>query len=121
VLWLGLHVERPLLMDRIRRRARSQFEAGLVDETRELAARFDSHAPSFSGIGYAEARAYLDGRLDWEAAIAEDARRNVLFARRQATWFRREPDIHWLDATRTLALQDAAATVRRYLDKGASR
>jgi tRNA dimethylallyltransferase len=121
VLWLGLAVEPAVLRERIRGRARAQFDAGLVDETRALLQRFDPTLPSFSGIGYAEARAYLDGRLDWEAAIAEDARRNVLFARRQATWFRREPDIHWLDATRTLALQDAAATVRRYLDKGASR
>jgi tRNA dimethylallyltransferase len=115
VLWLGLHVERPLLMDRIRRRARSQFEAGLVDETRELAARFDSSAPSFSGIGYAEAMGVLEGRLDWEEAIAIDARRNGAFARRQATWFRREPDIRWLDATASLPVEPALAAVLGYL------
>jgi tRNA dimethylallyltransferase len=115
VLWLGLAVERAALRQRIRRRARAQFEAGLVDETRELAARFDSHAPSFSGIGYAEALGVLEGRLGWEEAIAVDARRNAAFARRQATWFRREPGIEWLDATTTLPMEPALAAATDYL------
>jgi tRNA dimethylallyltransferase len=115
VLWLGLSVEPPVLRERIRARARSQFDAGLVEETRALTARYPATLPSFSGIGYAEALAVIEGRLPLEDAIAEDARRNVLFARRQATWFRREPDIHWLDATRDLPLAEALGAVERYL------
>jgi tRNA dimethylallyltransferase len=114
VLWLGLQVEAPVLGERIRARARAQFDAGLIEETRALAARFDTTAPSFSGIGYAEALAVLQGRLSREEAIAEDARRNVLFARRQATWFRREPDIRWLDATEDLPIGTAAQQVLAY-------
>jgi tRNA dimethylallyltransferase len=117
VLWLGLEVSPPVLRERIRARARAQFDAGLVEETRSLLARFDPSLPSFSGIGYAEARAFIDGRLDWEAAIAEDARRNLLFARRQATWLRREPGIRWLDATTELPLAETAAATRDYLDR----
>jgi tRNA dimethylallyltransferase len=116
VLWLGLTVERAALLRRIHGRARAQFDAGLVDETRELAARFDSGAPSFSGIGYAEAMGVLDGHLDWEQAIAIDARRNAAFARRQATWFRREPEIEWLDATASLPVKAVLAAVAAYLD-----
>ncbi len=115
VLWLGLQVEPAVLRDRIRARARAQFEAGLVEETRALLARFDRSLPSFSGIGYAEALAVIEGRLPLEAAIAEDARRNLLFARRQATWFRREPDVQWLDSTTSIPLAEALASITAYL------
>jgi tRNA dimethylallyltransferase len=117
VLWLGLGVTSPILHARIRARAQAQFDAGLVDETRALIARYDSTLPSFSGIGYAEALAVIEGRLTPEAAIAEDARRNVLFARRQATWFRGEPDICWLDATRELPVTEALASALGYLGR----
>ena len=115
VLWLGLSVEPPALRERIHARARAQFDAGLVEETRALVARYSPTLPSFSGIGYAEALAVIEGRLTPEAAVAEDARRNVLFARRQATWFRREPDVHWLDATRALPLHEVSAAAQSYL------
>ena len=115
VLWLGLSVEPPALRERIHARARAQFAAGLVDETQSLVARFSPTLPSFSGIGYAEALAVIEGRMEVDAAVAEDARRNVLFARRQATWFRREPDVHWLDATRELPVDEASAAVESYL------
>jgi len=115
VLWLGLQVEPAVLRARIRARARAQFDAGLVEETRALVARFDPLLPSFSGIGYAEALAVIQSRLDIETAIAVDARRNVLFARRQATWFRREPDVQWLDATHELPLGQALAATTDYL------
>jgi tRNA dimethylallyltransferase len=115
VLWLGLAVPQALLRERIHARASAQFDAGLVEETRALAARFDPALPSFSGIGYAECLALIGGRLSREEAIAQDARRNVLFARRQATWFRREPDIHWLDATGALPTSAAGDEIARYL------
>ncbi len=115
VLWLGLQVEPAVLRARIRARAKAQFDAGLVEETRALAARFDPSLPSFSGIGYAEALAVIEGRLSLEQAIAQDARRNVMFARRQATWFRREPDVHWIDATHELPLREALAAASDYL------
>jgi len=65
---------------------------------RHLRERYDPSLPAFSAIGYREAWAVLDGTLTREAAIELDARRNQQFARRQATWFRTEPGIEWLDA-----------------------
>ncbi len=53
--------------------------------------------PAFSAIGYREAWAFIDGSLTLEQAIELDARRNEQFAKRQATWFRTERDISWLD------------------------
>ncbi len=115
VLWLGMNVEPPVLRERVHARARAQFDAGLVDETRALVARFSPTLPSFSGIGYAEALAVIERRLPLEEAIAQDARRNIVFARHQATWFRREADIRWLDATHELPLAEALSATREYL------
>lgn len=81
------------------RRAREQFHAGLVEEARALRERFDPALPAFSAIGYREAWAHLDGALTFEQAVDLDARRNEQFAKRQATWFRSEPEVEWIDAT----------------------
>jgi tRNA dimethylallyltransferase len=98
VAWLGLTVEPATHRRWIADRARSQFEAGLIDEARALRERYDPALPAFSAIGYREAWAVLDGTMTTEQAIAEDTRRNVAFAKRQRTWFRSEPDVQWLDA-----------------------
>jgi tRNA dimethylallyltransferase len=97
-VWIGLTLAPAEHQRRIAARARGQFDAGLIDEARTLRERFDPSLPAFSAIGYREAWAVLDGELTRPAAIELDARRNVQFAKRQATWFRRDPDIHWLDA-----------------------
>jgi tRNA dimethylallyltransferase len=98
VAWIGLDLDPSTHGEWIARRASEQFEAGLVDEARRLRARFDPNLPAFSAIGYREAWAVLDGALSRDEAIAEDARRNVAFAKRQRTWFRSESDIRWFDA-----------------------
>jgi tRNA dimethylallyltransferase len=96
-----------------RDRARAQLDAGLIEEARALRERFDPALPAFSAIGYREAWAVLDGELTREAAIAEDARRNQAFAKRQRTWFRAEPDVEWLDAAGGAATERALAVARR--------
>jgi tRNA dimethylallyltransferase len=98
VAWLGLGLAPDVHRSWIRRRAREQFDAGLIDEARALRERFDPSLRSFSAIGYREAWAVLDGALSREAAIELDATRNVQFAKRQGTWFRAEPGVEWLDA-----------------------
>jgi tRNA dimethylallyltransferase len=99
VRWLGLHVHTATHREWIAQRAREQFDAGLVEEAWFLRERFDPGLPAFSAIGYHEAWALLDGEIDRETAIERDAARNVAFAKRQATWFRAERDIEWLQAT----------------------
>ncbi len=98
IAWLGLRLAPASHRDWIGRRAREQCDAGLVEEARALRERFDPALPAFSAIGYREAWAVLDGELTLAQAIELDARRNEQFAKRQATWFRSEPDIEWLDA-----------------------
>ena len=109
-LWLGLDVPADEHRRRITRRARGQFDAGLIEEAVALRERYDPSLPAFSAIGYQEAWAVVDGAITREAAIEQDARRNVAFAKRQRTWFRAEPDVTWLDATDPF---EAAVTLTR--------
>ena len=99
VLGVQLVVEQGEHRRRIAERARAQFDAGLVEEARALRERYDPSLPSLSSIGYRESWAYLDGECTLDEAVAADAQRNVQFARRQATWFRREPGLLVVDAT----------------------
>jgi tRNA dimethylallyltransferase len=116
VAWIGLTLDRTTHRAWIATRARSQFDAGLVEEAKSLRECFDPGLPAFSAIGYREAWAVLDGRLDREAAIDEDSRRNASFAKRQRTWFRSEPDVTWLDAVGAPDDQ-AIGAARRLLER----
>ncbi|HYN69262.1 MAG TPA: tRNA (adenosine(37)-N6)-dimethylallyltransferase MiaA [Candidatus Eisenbacteria bacterium] len=118
--WIGLTVPDETHRTWIAERARAQFDAGLIEEAAALRKRWDPALPAFSAIGYREAWAVLDGAMDREAAIAEDARRNVAFARRQRTWFRSEPEIHWLDAGSTDLRALAMDTGRRLVHESRS-
>jgi len=115
VVWIGLTVEPWAHREWIAHRARAQFDAGLVEEARVLRNRFDPALPAFSAIGYREAWAVIDGELTREAAIAEDARRNQAFAKRQRTWFRAEPGIEWSDATGGPPIEATLSAARRLM------
>jgi tRNA dimethylallyltransferase len=116
ILGLQLVVDRAEHERRIRARARAQFGAGLVDEARALRDRWDPNLRAFSAIGYHESWAYLDAELTLEEAIELDAMRNRQFAKRQATWFRREPSLAVLDASDDPA-PAATTLVKAFVDR----
>ena len=96
---LGISRPREVLNRRIDDRARWLFDNGLLDEVRALlSAGHDPHRPPLTGHGYGEAAGYLAGELSLEEAIAVTARRTRQFAKRQRTWFARDPRIVWLAA-----------------------
>jgi len=95
VLRLGLDPERPQLYERINARASVMFAEGLVEETRELLARY-GHSPALASLGYRQAAQYLEGSLTLEQAIAAASQGHRNYAKRQLTWFRREPEVRWL-------------------------
>lgn len=95
---LALRMPRPLLNERIDQRVASMYEAGLVEETRELLSRYPDSARAFGSIGYAEAVRVVRGELDEDAAMAETRRRTRAYAKRQMTWLRGERDVHWIEA-----------------------
>ncbi|MGA7216878.1 MAG: tRNA (adenosine(37)-N6)-dimethylallyltransferase MiaA [Candidatus Sulfotelmatobacter sp.] len=96
ILRLGLDPDRQALYGRINLRAREMFEAGLIEETRRLFEKYGLAASSLSSLGYKQALQLLRGELTREQALeaAQQAHRN--YAKRQMTWFRREPDVRWL-------------------------
>jgi tRNA dimethylallyltransferase len=95
ILRIGLNPDRPALYERINHRARAMFSEGLVEETERLAAQYPSAWP-LSSLGYKQAMQHLRGELSLEQAIlaAQQGHRN--YAKRQLTWFRREPNVHWI-------------------------
>jgi tRNA dimethylallyltransferase len=95
LLRIGLNPPRQQLYERLNRRAAAMFAAGLVDETRSLLDRYGP-VKALDSLGYRQASAVLAGTLTLDAAIeaAQQGHRN--YAKRQLTWFRREPDVHWI-------------------------
>ena len=97
ILRLGLNPERSQLYSRINQRARQMFAAGLVDETRSLLERYPDCPPVLNSLGYRQAAQYLAGELTLEEAIAAAQQGHRNNAKRQMTWFRREPEVCWLE------------------------
>jgi tRNA dimethylallyltransferase len=95
VLRLGLDPPRPQLYERINVRASVMFAEGLVEETRGLIAHY-GHTPALASLGYRQAAEFLEGSLTLEQAIAAASQGHRNYAKRQLTWFRREPEVCWL-------------------------
>ena len=101
ILRIGLAPERAALYQRIDARAAAMFERGLVAETERLIAKYGSerrvHIPRIlDALGYRQARQLLAGELTEAQAIEAAQRGHRNYAKRQFTWFRREPEVRWL-------------------------
>jgi tRNA dimethylallyltransferase len=96
LLRIGLNPPRKQLYERLNQRAAAMFAAGLVEETRGLL-KWYGRVKALDSLGYRQAAAVLAGDLSEEAGInaAQQGHRN--YAKRQLTWFRREPEVHWLE------------------------
>ena len=97
ILRLGLDPPRPVLYARINQRAAAMFSHGLVEETERLLARYGADCRPLLSLGYKQAGMLLRGDLSMAGAIASTQQGHRNYAKRQMTWFRREPDVHWLD------------------------
>ena len=95
IVRIGLNPDREALYERINQRAKRMFDAGLVEETARLIQKYGESARPLASLGYKQAFQELRGELDRKRAIeaAQQAHRN--YAKRQMTWFRREPDVTW--------------------------
>lgn len=96
ILRIGLNPEREALYARINDRARGMFNAGLIAETRALAERYGQAARPLAALGYKQALEHIRGELSLEQAIAAAQQGHRNYAKRQMTWFRREPRVHWI-------------------------
>jgi tRNA dimethylallyltransferase len=95
LLRIGLNPPREGLYSLLNRRAASMFAAGLVEETHFLLDRFGP-VKALDSLGYRQAVAVLAGTMSMEAAIAAAQQGHRNYAKRQLTWFRREPEVHWI-------------------------
>jgi len=95
ILRIGLNPERNALYTRINRRCEQMFEAGLIEETDRLMKQYPN-APALASLGYKQAAQFLRGEIKKKLAVwaAQQGHRN--YAKRQLTWFRREPNVKWL-------------------------
>ena len=96
ILRVGLNPERQALYQRINHRCEEMFHNGLVEETECLLKKYGNTATPLAALGYKQAVQFLQGELTRAQALeaAQQAHRN--YAKRQMTWFRREPDVRWL-------------------------
>lgn len=96
---LGLcFADRSLLYDRINRRVDWMLEQGLMREARALFENRQVSRTVLQAIGYKEFFPYFRGEISLETAVETVKRESRRYAKRQMTWFRREGDIHWLEA-----------------------
>lgn len=94
---IGIDVARPELDERIARRVDRMWEAGLVEEVRALETQGLREGRTASrALGYQQVLAALAGECTLDEARAETIRATKRFARRQDSWFRRDPRVHWL-------------------------
>jgi tRNA dimethylallyltransferase len=97
IIRLGLNPDRALLYQRINERAHAMFTHGLLEETRALAERYGPGLRPLLSLGYAQAMQNLRGTLSLEQAIAAAQQGHRNYAKRQMTWFRREPNVFWME------------------------
>jgi len=118
VLRLGLDPERSALYDRINDRARRMFAAGLIEETRHLHKKYGDTAVSLASLGYRQAMQFIRGEMEYEQAVAAAQQAHRNYAKRQMTWFRREPDVHWFNGfgDDSQVQSEALALVENYLE-----
>lgn len=94
-LFIGLTAERSIIYDRINRRVDLMIANGLVEEAQNLLSHKELNA--LQTVGYRELFEYFEGRLSLDEAISEIKKNTRRFAKRQATWFKKNDAIHWFD------------------------
>jgi tRNA dimethylallyltransferase len=96
VLQIGLSVDREVLKDRANIRVDEMVAKGLVDEVRDLKARYGCEVESMTGIGYRQICEFLDGETSLKSAIEDVKSDTRKYAKRQMTWFKRDDRIQWI-------------------------
>ena len=121
-LQIGLNSERAHLVERLGKRVNLMWEKGLLTEVENLVGLgLRDSKTARQAIGYAQALKQIDGEVSQEDAIAETIQLTSRYARRQMSWFRRDPRINWFDYQepnlRTLVLEKVKSALG---DRGSS-
>lgn len=118
-VWLALEDEdRQDLYHRIDRRVDIMLEQGLIDEINGLlASGIPAKCTAMQAIGYKEFIAALDGLISIQEAAAQVQQSSRHYAKRQLTWFRRNPNIHWLRRSKTMGTEEILRLARQVLQE----
>jgi tRNA dimethylallyltransferase len=116
-LVIGLNRARDHLYRRIEERIDWQLDHGLVDETKMLLERgYGRECPAMKGLGYRQVAGYLAGDCNWDEMVRQFKRDTRRFAKRQMTWFRREPELTWLMIEESEPLEQTVSRVTEMID-----
>ena len=96
---IALDMPRDLLDARIAERVHQMFKNGFVEEVKSLEPKLRKGKTALRALGYSQVLSLLNGEITEQEAITLTINATKKFARRQLSWFRRDPLIHWLDAT----------------------
>jgi tRNA dimethylallyltransferase len=113
-LKIGLTMPREQLYARIDQRVDKMIAQGMLEEVRTLLQNgYNPEQPALKGLGYRHLIGYIQGRVSWDEAVRLWKRDTRRFAKRQMTWFRTEPGVHWVDAS--LGMEQTARLVELLL------
>ncbi len=111
-LLIGLTMDRMALYQRIEQRVEVELAKGLLKETQQLlACGYHRQLVSMKSLGYRQMSAYLAEECDFEEAVRLLKRDTRHFAKRQMTWFKKEPDIVWIDVQEDETAESVSARV----------
>ena len=118
LLMVGLRQSREALRRRLAERARGMVARGMMEEVRRLLeAGYDESLPAMGGIGYGQFAAVVRGRLTGEEALRLMIRDTVRYAKRQMTWFARDPEIRWIDVDAAGGVDGAAESILKLITR----
>lgn len=100
---VGIDVEKTTLRHRIAQRIEQMLEQGLIEETEFLYKNYNTHLESMTANIYQLVKRYLDGEIDRTRLLELATTRDAQLAKKQRTWFRRNPHIKWLDRQQVLS------------------
>ena len=111
ILELGLNPEN--LNTRIKERTKKMYKNGLIEETENMIMKYGNDLQLLKTIGYGEARSIINGKINFEEALAITTKRTLQLAKRQKTWFRNKHNSKWLNADN--ALSEALSSIYEVL------
>ena len=115
---IGLGRARPALNAALAARARAMLARGMMDEVRRLLeAGHEEGQPPMDGIGYRQLALAVRGRMTVEDALRLMIRDTTRYAKRQMTWFQREPEIRWLDVDEAGGVEGTAEAVHKHITR----
>ena len=97
ILYIGLTCEADVLRSRITQRAHQMIEAGFAAEVTYLIDKYGADLPLLKTLGYAEMQQYLANDISLDQTVEQIIQHTCQFAKRQRTWFKKDPSIEWFD------------------------